>query len=471
MVKGITYFIIATVGLLFGAVQPWIMSVYAGLMILAFGVLMWQGGRRWRPGVWVWATVGVFLGVTLFQLTPLPHAFLAWVSPVRAEILAQAEALLGAGHAELGSKYTIAYSVNQAFARWGYIVCLALFFWVCVSLGRDRKAYKALVRVAIAYGGVAAVYGLLQVLIPSVGVWWVPPDFAYPGCARGTYINRNSFAGLMEMLWPLALGVTLAQGEWESRKGVKAALSDDQVNAQLIRFLLVALMVVALLFSRSRAGIVGAFVGMAALLWLIRQVSGEFRWGVRIAVMALAALVVIYGASIGFDRIMERFFQIESGAEGRMDIWAQTWDMVKDHPFGVGLGNFQVLEPVYVDPGRPGISYRLAHNDYLQFLVEAGWVGALALVAGFFLFLIRSIRRVRRIGFEVGRSRLMVSIGALAGLCSMAFHGFFDFNFQIPANQVFFVLLLALVEAGLWPERARSRRSGVGGREAVVGRR
>ena len=57
------------------------------------------------------------------------------------------------------------------------------------------------------------------------------------------------------------------------------------------------------------------------------------------------------------------------------------------------------------------------------------------------------------VGFAVGRFRVMVAIGALAGLCSMGFHGFFDFNFQIPANQVFFVLLMALVESGLWPDK------------------
>jgi len=72
-------------------------------------------------------------------------------------------------------------------------------------------------------------------------------------------------------------------------------------------------------------------------------------------------------------------------------------------------------------------------------------------VVGLFLFLFRGIRRVKRIGFDVGRFRLLVSVGALAGLCSMGFHGFFDFNFQIPANQVYFVFLMALVESGLWP--------------------
>jgi O-antigen ligase len=59
---------------------------------------------------------------------------------------------------------------------------------------------------------------------------------------------------------------------------------------------------------------------------------------------------------------MRRFLDTERGAGGRMEIWEPTWDMVKDHPAGVGLGNYEVVEPVYVDRGER-IRMRHAHND------------------------------------------------------------------------------------------------------------
>jgi len=281
MVKGIVYFIITTVGLLFGAVQPWIMALYAVLMILAFGVLMWQGGVTWRPGPWVWATVGVFLAVTLFQMIPLPPGWLLSLSPVREKILAETAGILGQGM----EANTLAYSVYQAFARWGFVICLGLFFCVCVSLGRNRKFFSIMVWVALSFGIFQALYGLAQVLIPGVGVLWVPWDFAYPGCARGTYICRNSFAGLMEMLWPVALGVTLAQGEWEDKKGLKAVLSEDHVGQQLLIFLMVALMVLALCFSFSCSGESGALCGSVLMWggfgcwWLWEPWPGFVPWG------------------------------------------------------------------------------------------------------------------------------------------------------------------------------------------------
>ena len=66
----------------------------------------------------------------------------------------------------------------------------------CIRYDRDRP--------------VEAVYGLIQALVPSMGVLWVDYVQAYLGTARGTFINRNNFAGFIEMIWPLALGVTLA---------------------------------------------------------------------------------------------------------------------------------------------------------------------------------------------------------------------------------------------------------------------
>jgi hypothetical protein len=41
--------------------------------------------------------------------------------------------------------------------------------------------------------------------------------------------------------------------------------------------------------------------------------------------------------------------------------------------------------------------------------------------------------------------RFFLAIGAFSGLMSLAFHSFFDFNLQIPANCVYFVTLMAIL--------------------------
>jgi len=92
-------------------------------------------------------------------------------------------------------------------------------------------------------------------------------------------------------------------------------------------------------------------------------------------------------------------------------------------------------------------------NDYVQLLVETGWIGFATLVTGFYIFLIRSFRRVKQIKLEDDPFRFFMAIGALSGLVSIAFHSFFDFNLQMPANCVYFVMLLGIVDVTLWQDR------------------
>ncbi len=81
-------------------------------------------------------------------------------------------------------------------------------------------------------------------------------------------------------------------------------------------------------------------------------------------------------------------------------------------------------------------------------LAETGWPGFIALVGGFYLFLGKSILMIRRFGSKMNPERFYITVGALSGLISMAFHSFFDFNLQIPANMLYFVVLMAIVVSG-----------------------
>jgi hypothetical protein len=55
--------------------------------------------------------------------------------------------------------------------------------------------------------------------------------------------------------------------------------------------------------------------------------------------------------------------------------------------------------------------------------------------------------------------RFFLAVGAFSGLVSLAFHSFFDFNLQIPANCVYFVTLMAILCACCGPE-AQNRAQG-----------
>ncbi|MFO7615322.1 MAG: O-antigen ligase family protein, partial [Bacteroidales bacterium] len=244
-------------------------------------------------------------------------------------------------------------------------------------------------------------------------------------------------------------------------------LSSDRIGSQLIMISSLLFILLALLFSRSRAGITGAFIGFMTYVLLCR-LGGKKLSMTAWAIMGTGVtLLLFYGSAIGFDQIIERFLAIDESVGSRITIWKDTWSIIKAHPFGIGLGNYEHVMPVYNTLGPYGIKYIHAHNDYLQILAETGWPGFIALVGGFYLFLAKSILRIRRMGPVMDPVRFYISVGAVSGLISIAFHSFFDFNLQIPANMLYFVVLMVIVMSKEQP--VSSKRCGARNKPGALG--
>jgi O-antigen ligase len=311
-----------------------------------------------------------------------------------------------------------------------------LFFFVLKCFSESRRSLKLLVGIMIGLAIAEAIYGLIQALIPSLGVLWVDYISNYLGTARGTYINRNHFAGLIEMVWPLALGL----------------------NKQIFLALGIVIMLLALLLSRSRAGIAGVFIGFLTFILLSRSANKRLPRGFWVMSGAILCIICLYGIKIGFDPIIERFLKVGEG-DSRLSIWRDSLVIVKDHPLGIGLGNFKHVFPVFNISNISETRYLYAHNDYLQLLVEAGIPGFLALVSGFFIFLGKSYKKVKQMKPHHDPLRFFLAVGALSGLVSMAFHSFFDFNLHMPANLIYFVTLIAIVHSCAWRSADSTFRS------------
>ena len=111
---------------------------------------------------------------------------------------------------------------------------LFLFFLVFRKTFVSDRNLKILIRILLGVAFLEAIYGIIQALVPSLGVLWVDYITAYLGDARGTYINRNHFAGFMEMMLPLGLAYTLAMGTWHKKISFKALISSDRPNFQFL---------------------------------------------------------------------------------------------------------------------------------------------------------------------------------------------------------------------------------------------
>jgi O-antigen ligase len=445
----ISLFIVATIPMLFASVQPWVWSVYCLLMIAAFLLHIWASVNQCLvPRINAQKiSVTIFFVLTLILCLPFPYQAIAWLSPARAEILSQAWKLTG----EISTWSSFSYLPGAAFGWWVYLLSLGLFYIVMKDLFLNRKMLKCLVFVMISVGFLEAVYGLIQALVPNMGVLWVDYIPDYLGTARGTFINRNSFAAFIEMIWPLALGITLAMtGRVYSLKEV---LRSDKLNRQALMALGIIVFLLALLFTRSRAGIVSGLVGFLAFSIMARSGIKSTTLHTRILLGGIIVLLCIYAMSIGVGPIMQRFLILSADSGSRMDIWRDSLSIIYDHPLGIGLGNYENVFHMYNRSLILDKTVMHAHNDYLQMLAETGWIGFLALLSSFFMFLGKHARCIRKIDHRRDPLRFYLAVGAFSGLISITVHCLFDFNLQIPANCVYFVALMALLSACTRPHK------------------
>jgi len=449
ILKILSLFIIGTIPILFAAVQPWVWSLYCLLMIATFILFLWTREEPTAfPAVRLFnKSVAIFFIWTLFLCMPVSHPALSLLSPIRAEILSRAGVLTGISP----SWESLSYLPRIASARWVFLLSLGLFFLVVRDLCSERNTLKRIAFVMIGIGLLEAVYGLIQALVPSMGVLWVDYIQDYLGTARGTFINRNSFAGFIGMIWPLALGITLAiTGRVYSLKEI---LRSDRLNQQALMAMGIIVFLLALIFTRSRAGIVSGLVGFLAFSILARTGMKALALQTRVLMGGIIVLLCVYTMIIGVGPIVQRFLTLGADSGSRMDIWWDSLPIIKDHPLGIGLSNYENVFQVYNQSFTSDKTVIHAHNDYLQLLIETGWVGFFTIMSGFFIFLGKSARRIKQLDFRRDPLRFFLAVGAFSGLISMCVHGLFDFNLQIPANCLYFVVLMAILSACTRPPK------------------
>jgi O-antigen ligase len=172
----------------------------------------------------------------------------------------------------------------------------------------------------------------------------------------------------------------------------------------------------------------------------------------RSMAMLIATLVVIdifiVGAYFGVEKVVERIEQTQLKNERPEAVLALA--ACKDYPmFGSGLGSFRVAFPRYRGPDLTDF-YTHAHNDYVQFLCETGIVG-ISLLGLLVLMSFIAALRAQQIRYDPLLRG--ISFGAMMGIIALMIHSAVDFNLQIPANALTFMLVLAFAWISLYHDR------------------
>jgi O-antigen ligase len=280
----------------------------------------------------------------------------------------------------------------------------------------------------------------------------------------GTFVNRNHFAGYMEMVIPLVIGLVIAKADLFSLMNLRwkdriLRLSEKGLSLSILLSVSVVVMAIAVVFSKSRSGvflILFAFILFFGMIVLFFKRSEDQKKLTRNFIAGMFIVIIFVSLYVGVDATIERFALDKLLREGRPTYWAKTAELFADYPlFGTGLGTFPSLYP---DKEAGGTLIRLyhAHNDYLEYFSELGIVGMVLLLGGILCILVKSfiVWKGRRHPEVKG-----LGLGGIIAVICILIHSLTDFNLHIPANMLLFSLVLSLTIVVVFFKRGEANNS------------
>ena len=380
-----------------------------------------------------------WLGWNLLQIVPLPMGLLEVISPLSAEMYQLVTPAI--------SLAPISIDVNatreQLITGLAYVLIFALVLLLVDSMKRLRVFTLWLV-----------ILGVVQAVIASLALFGGQEIFYGSSSAQGTFANRNQLAGFLELNLAIGIGLLLASmsehghRSWRERiRGWAQALLSRKVRLRIY----LAIMVITMVLTHSRMGNTAFFASMtiAGILALLVMKRSP-----RPVVILLTSLVIIdifiVSQWFGLDQLQQRFedmkeekvsLDIRTNTLNRLNTSMSTRELHKEAALtGTGAGTFFVIFPAYQDIGQAGF-FQHAHNDYLEFMSDTGWIGILLLAAIVIITFAAAIRAMRKRRHPLMRG---MAFSSVMGIISLMIHSTTDFNFHVPANAGLFMVILAL---------------------------
>ena len=306
-------------------------------------------------------------------------------------------------------------------------------------------------------GGSIALLGLLQKATGAEMIFWQPPT---PWPLRintffATFYYHGNAGAFLNLVWPLSFGLVVRafvrgshpwmRAMWTSvfLITMAAVLANTSRMAQLVALLMVVAICVLFgpLLLRKLSG--GKSVALA----------GAFAIGLAVIALAQAS---------HFEQSFKRW-QSESEHIPNDARWQASGVAVRVLPnvglFGFGPGTFRAVFPTYNRTGSnqvPG-TWRFLHEDYLQTLLEWGWIGGILWALLFFGGITVSIRSYKEHARRewTPRRRVLQPL-VIVALIGVALNALVDFPGQIESIQLYVATYLGFCWGSrLWHERFR----------------
>jgi len=429
--------------ILAAALGLWVVAQGASYWLLVIGKRGAEGGgqrsdvRRWRapnnqelitnnPTATRWALIVPSVMLLLLGWWMALNA--RWIYDSDFFLFIPRGSLIGAGPGSVDFSISVAWMVRGTL-----LIGVTLFV---AQLCRDPVwLLRIWWTIAIA-GGSIAFLGLAQKATGAPMIFWesiVPPRETF----FATYYAHGNAGAYLNLVLPACVALAL-----------RSFLRKGSPVFRAITVVLALLVVIATISNTSRGGQAVALLLLLALPICFRDLLFARVRRLETRTLVMASLV------IGFAIIAVAGVSQLGRSLGR---WQATIDWVENNTrllasraalratgdagwFGFGPGTFRVVFPYYTNGLGSGVGgvWRFLHQDYLQTLMEWGWIGSAAWTVLFFGGIWSGTKTVRRrrennLG---GRQRLFLTASVLA-LAGVALHALVDFPFQIASLQLY----------------------------------
>ncbi len=375
------------------------------------------------------------MAIVAVQVIPLPRTWIVAISPRLFSLLP----LLDGGARSVGAWDQLSLAPGETIACLGILLAQGVFAAVLVQRVRSVADVERIFRVVTWAMGIIAAVGIMQYLAGNGRYLWIY-EFAHNdagGAVKGTFTNRNHFAGFLAIGCGTVLLRAIAGGS-----GSRGGWNDRE---RLGGWLLLALVGFATVSSLSRGGCLAAAAAIVVGLGCLPR-SSERRVSSVFGGIAAAAIVAVAAGIHGWDRLVGRFEVLgralavggeAGGGFERLAVWQAACRSIGDFPWlGTGAGSHADVAPLAM-PSTAGIVFTHAENGFLNVGVETGLIGlavvliAIAIsMAAAWALLARGDEPERRVGAVVA-----------AGLAAGVTHSLADFTWYVPACSTLLVTL------------------------------
>ena len=340
------------------------------------------------------------------------------------------------------------------------ILLLGTILFVC-DLSKSSRWLLRLWYVIGLVGGSIAFIGLLQKATGAQMIFWQPPP---PPEFRvttffATYFYHGNAGAFLNLVWPLSAGLV-----------IRAFTKRPQPGMRAVWTIFFVVTIAGVLANTSRMAHVVALlllllIGLHFGPGLLRRLPNARKSVVITGALALVLALIALAQATHLEQPLNRWQSVgeQLPADAR---WQASRLALSALPgagfFGSGPGTFRVVFPGYnIGSGHavPG-SWRFLHQDYLQTVLEWGWLGSSLLAVLFFGGIVVGILSYRRYATRdwLPRRRVMQPLAIIA-LAGVAIHALVDFPFQIESIQLYVATYLGVCWGSrLWYDKSQSIR-------------